>query len=458
MSMRARARRPDMPEGMEHVIFAAMAKVPDQRCNSAHAMSMALQHATSQLAAEQWAPIQPGPRPASTGGGCPTPPASWARIAPSGAPTTPRNTPTAPATPTAPTQTAGQVTRRESKSNKGVWLALAGLVLVGGGVTAGVLMSRGNTTTASPPPAPTPAPTPAPAPGPTPQPSPHPEPQPQPPDKPVPPDKPDKDDVGDLDADQAAQMDDMLNSLPAEAQAAWPPEVRAAIKKYGGWSKIPKAQRQKLIGKIVGMVGATDDIGNQINNALAGGSPTPAPKKAAAPTGWFTRHDVQLAGFDPKHVNVEKLIAQGYAEAHKYVPDAQVWRIDVSNAYSDGHAALTLTTNADVTLRFISPSHGKDDPSVPRGVPQQHHCAFYILTEPGESEMYETPSQSCKETLVRAPKCSVAQVWKRVLAKHPDAAGAVAQLIYRDNNGTPTWFFEIRDDSKPVDERIPDDC
>ena len=72
--------------------------------------------------------------------------------------------------------------------------------------------------------------------------------------------------------------------------------------------------------------------------------------------------------------------------------------------------------------------------------------------------MYETPSQNCKETLVRPPRCSVAQVWKKVLAKHPDAAGAVAQLIYRDNNGTPTWFFEIRDDSKPVDERVPDDC
>src|SRR3569623_3110406 len=112
------------------------------------------------------------------------------------------------------------------------------------------------------------------------------------------------------------------------------------------------------------MVVSSYDICYQINIALAGGSPTPAPKKAAAPTGWFTRHDVQLAGFDPKHVIVEKLIAQGYAEAHKYVPAAQVWWIDVSNAYSDGHADLTLTTNADVTLRFVSPTHGKDDPTV----------------------------------------------------------------------------------------------
>ena len=130
--------------------------------------------------------------------------------------------------------------------------------------------------------------------------------------------------------------------------------------------------------------------------------------------------------------------------------------------FSDGHADLTLpgfaSSTGQVTLRFISPSHAKDDPSVPRGVPQEHHCAFYILVEPGEATMYETPSQNCKETLLRPPKCSAAQVWKRVLAKHPDANGAVAQLVYRDNDGKPMWFFEIRDDSKPVEERIPDDC
>jgi serine/threonine-protein kinase len=459
-----RALRRDMPEGMEHVILAAMAKAPDQRFASAQAMSMALQHATAQLPPEAWTPIQPARSPTS-GGWSPTPPASWAAQRTMPATATPATAmpatetrPTAapptstPATATPATQTgAGQVTLpSKGKGGKGLWIALGAIVLVGGGVTAAVLATGGSkapveTKTEPAPPGPQP-------------------PAPEPP-------KPKKDDddsndsdSGDLDDVTAAGLDGILDgqldALPAEAQAALSPELRAAIKKYGGWSKIPKAERAKLMKKMGTMIGAiTGGAGAQINQALAGGAPQPPPKPAS-PTGWFERHAFTPAGFDPKHASVDKVVAAAMAEAKKYVPDAQLWHIDADGVMQDGRADLTLASFASdhgsITVRFISPSRAKGDPSVPRGVPQKMQCAFYIVVEPDGGEMYETGSD-CREKLLPHPRCTAAQIWKQALAKHPDAAGAAASLVYRDYDG-PAWTFDIRDPNAPISERFPDDC
>ena len=452
-----RAIRRDMPDGMEHVILAAMAKAPDQRFANAQAMSMALQHATAQLPSEAWAPILPGAgsesrllhswpaRSPTSGGWSPTPPASWAQRA--------------TATPTPSTQTAGQVTAlgKKKKTSKGVWIALGAIVLVGGGVTAAVLASgAGGESKQHEEQAKETPPPPAPPPGPEPE--------------PAKPDKTDDDDGGDLDDVSAAGLDGMLegqlDSLPPEAQAALPPELRAAIKKYGGWSKIPKAERAKLMKKMGSLIGGiTATAGAQVNQALAGGAAAAAPQPPpapASPPGWFERHAVTPPGFDPKHASVEKFVAAAYAEAAKYVPDAQAWWIDADGVFADGHADLSLPSFASdhgsITVRFISKKRAEPDPSVPRGVPSKRACGFYVTISPEGGEMYETGSDWCKEPLVRRPKCTVAQVWKKVLAKHPDAAGAVAALVYRDFSGTPMWTFDIRDDDHPVSERVPDDC
>ena len=221
-------------------------------------------------------------------------------------------------------------------------------------------------------------------------------------------------------------LEGQLDSLPPDAQAALPPELRAAIKKYGSWSKIPKAERAKLMKKLGAMVGAiSSSTGAQINQALAGGAPPAPPAPPPGPAGWFTRHSVSPPGFDAKHASVEKFVAAAYAEATKYVPDAQAWWIDADGVFADGHADLSLPSFASdhgsITVRFISPSRAKPDPSVPRGVPQKRACGFYVTISTDGGEMYETGSEWCKEPLVRKPRCTVGQVWKKVLAKHPDA-------------------------------------
>src|SRR5262249_59939448 len=87
-----RALRPDMPPDLERVILTALAKSPDQRFSTAMAMSVALQHATSQLAPEQWRPLTAQSlRTPSGSSWAPTPPVSWS--GPGSRPPTPRPPP-----------------------------------------------------------------------------------------------------------------------------------------------------------------------------------------------------------------------------------------------------------------------------------------------------------------------------------------------------------------------------
>src|SRR4051812_30850078 len=145
-----RALRPDMPPELERVILTALAKPPDQRFASAMAMSAALQHATAQLPPDQWRPLTPPAARPSASPWAPTPPSSWS--GPGSRPPTPQPpmpppypTPQPPSLGNASTLSAGQVSRGgRPASRRALWIGLAAIVMIGGGITAGALLaSRG---------------------------------------------------------------------------------------------------------------------------------------------------------------------------------------------------------------------------------------------------------------------------------------------------------------------------
>ena len=135
-----------------------------------------------------------------------------------------------------------------------------------------------------------------------------------------------------------------------------------------------------------------------------------APPPKPTTDGWFERHKLSPPGFDPKHARIDQLIAFGLSEAKKNVPDAQLTWIDASGVFPDGRADFTLPSFAsdhgDLTLRFISPSHAKRDPSLPRGVEGGYKkCSFYIVIAPGEAEIYDTSDKDlCTKPPVPAPE------------------------------------------------------
>ncbi|HTL31514.1 MAG TPA: serine/threonine-protein kinase [Kofleriaceae bacterium] len=453
-----RALRPEIPPALEQVIYQALAKQPEQRFASTQAMSMALQQATSQLPPAQWQTLVGSTsRSSPSGGWQPTPPASWAN-------SQHRNSHAV-----SPTQTgAGQVaaaSKPRPTSKKGLWLGLGALLLVGGGVTAGVLIASSSGSkqtvaqnTPEPPPTPSPDPQPAPVP-PTPAP-------PAPPDNEhttTPPAPPAGDPWGEDDPVAEALIDSMLSKMPPEQIKMLPKSVQALLKKYGSWSKVPKKERDK-VGVDVAAAVAQLQVGamTDINNALAGMDEPPEDSThgtGLGPDGWvISRTTGGPPGFDPKKVDASKSLTWALAEAKRMIPDAVLFRIDATGVYPDGHADLTMVENGSLDFRFISPSRMKRDPKKPIGAKVERRCMFRIeLTKDGA---WSAPIDGweCKETLVGPPKCTFAKVWKKALAKGAPS-NAIGTLGYRaDFNGVTRWYFDIDDPDMKFGEIFSDDC
>jgi serine/threonine-protein kinase len=314
--------RPDLSPEFEAVILTALAKAPEQRFSTAQAMSMALQHATSQLPAEAWVPISgSGAHRSQVGAGSlppgwqPTPPASWGGSPPSQPPgervshAVPRPSEPAPhfqQKHSTVSASSGQVQQQGKKQGgKGLWIGLAAVALIGGGVTAAVVLSGsggddGSVAKADPPP--------------------EGEKKAATDDKKADDKKPDdkkaddkkaddkkaddkkpeqkadtKSDEKDDDDTDDAELADAMKGLPKDVQAELekvladaPPEIRKQMKVLGDLSKLSPAERNKKIKEMQRTM--LEEAMKGANVPPGGGGPTtggggPVAKAKAPPTG-----------------------------------------------------------------------------------------------------------------------------------------------------------------------------
>ncbi len=370
---RPSALRRDLPPAFEHVILTALAKAPDHRFGSAHAMSTALQQATAQLPPEQWAPLSGGASSSAmrvpSGAGWNATPASW-NTTPQPAPVPghsigpPIGQPISYSTghPGAhPTTVSGQVGATGGKKPRGaMWIALAVLV-AGGGITAGVVAGHGpsGTTVAS-----TPA---------------------------------------------SSAPSSSLGVLPTQATGPAP---------------------------------------------IA----TPDPSAPAA-DGWIKYHPLSPPGWDPKNVDVDAFITWAIATAKQTIPDAQMFRFDAMNVYPDGHADLTLSSNGFISVRFLSPSRSKRDPSVPVGAQPHWRCMFQVMaTVQTGPIMVPMDGSSCEDERAQpVPHCNTRGVWQAMIARKAPSGNAVAELGYWSSGKgePPLWFGSV---TGAFSQRFPDVC
>jgi serine/threonine protein kinase len=508
-----RALRPDMPPDLERVILTALAKPPDQRFATAMAMSVALQHATAQLPLEQWRPLTPPSARPSGGGWAPAPPSSWSGQG--SRPGTPAPMPPRPPTPApqamplpqppgmgnASTVSAGQVTHgaKPRSSRKALWIAVAAVALVGGGVTVGAVLgdrSRGGDAAgAGKDPGATPggsgsAATAAGTPGPR-------DPWAAPSGgKPATPEQPpatdeshkanDDRDRDDADDDTAAAprptgrpgADPVAEALDRLDQTirSLPPEQQKRLAAYRGLSKLPPKERIKRLRALAaqGAAGMHGPDPAEIARAMAGveadppepdtrATPPPPPPATGA---WITNHSIDPPpGYRPERVDVAALIPWAIAQARREIPDAQLIRIDASGVGPDGRANLKLATLAsehgDIDLRFISPSRGKRDPKQPIGAARHDFkCEFRIIAEPDGVEVMPIDFADCaKERVVPVPRCSPAGVWKKAIARKAPSQNAVGSLGYRSTGARAVWYFDIGFGTDvSFSEMFGDDC
>ncbi|HEU0033341.1 MAG TPA: serine/threonine-protein kinase [Kofleriaceae bacterium] len=451
-----RSLRPDLEPSFEHVILCALSKQPDQRFATAQAMSMALQHATAHLPAEQWTPItgsgthraQPSSgwqqrSPVSWGGG------SRAHARPSNQPLDPAGQPYPQIDSAAPTErqrgighqstvsaSSGQVsvpTKVQKPSRRNLWLALVGLGVIGGAVTIGVLAARGSDTPTPvarvdeppPPPSPTtPAPTPNPPAG-----SAAIEAKQDPPPPPPPADDPAK--------PPAKRAADKVAVAPADA----------------GTASDPKPHHDTVGKQAAALAPKVEDDADD------------APATPSKQSTWVDNRALSFPGFNAKRVNVDAFVKFALAEAKKAVPDAKLTRITASGVSPDGYANLTLRTLAsdhgDIELRFVSLARAKPPPDHPIGVPWEAACEFRIEAEPDGVEIRPVKSD-CKERTIPPPKCGAAQLWKLAIGNNAPATNAVAEISYyqASMHNKPRFFFDIGFgmDKAFSHAYTPDDC
>jgi serine/threonine protein kinase len=142
--------RPGLPPGFEHVILTALAKAPEHRWPSAHAMIAALQQASAQLPPEQWAPLlttASGSMRTPSGATWDSPEGRWSHT-PHAAPMPGHGAGRPDGAPGLhPTTVSGQAGVPVAKRSRGgTWLALT-LLVAGGGIAATVLATRGPSAT-----------------------------------------------------------------------------------------------------------------------------------------------------------------------------------------------------------------------------------------------------------------------------------------------------------------------
>jgi len=159
-------------------------------------------------------------------------------------------------------------------------------------------------------------------------------------------------------------------------------------------------------------------------------------------------------------VTVEKLIANARRWAR--TTDERLDVVDVEVFYIDDTLVLD-PDNGRVTIELgPAPVGPTDDPKRRTGAPVKApstaplQCAEVSWTPSGHWK-YEQRSR-CLVAERPLPRCTVAEIWKRALAKGAPA-DALAVLVLRET-GRRAWLFKITDEPRNVSflQSFPDDC
>ncbi len=455
-----RTLRPEIGVDLEQVILCALAKDADHRFANAHALNVALAHATSTVSTDQWAQIlPPGVIPGAVRQ--PTPPASWAeRAVSSGHPPPPH------LGATTASGSAGEITKRRSgPARRAAVLAVTGLVLVGGGVTAGVVATRRSAPASAPAPVAAPA-TPVGDPGTPPAADPWSHVGSTAPPPSVPPTAPPVAEPGLT----AEQIDALFEARLAKVPKAERAKLRAQLGEIKKMGALPQDQQlakilemqELVLGDLEGQLANAFDISgaqapNTTSNVTASRPPPAVPAGQLGPDEWITLSPAPIGGLDRSRVDATKFVTQALTVARAKVPDVTLTRIDFEHVDSEGRVDLGRD-GAQVDVRMISPARAKVDKS------PHERCELRVMVDHAEPTPYFNAMSSliakCKTKTIRAPRCSAKQVWAKALVVKPELRGELASLGYRfDVHGNPVWYFDVqRDGEKLYDARFPDDC
>ncbi len=158
----------------------------------------------------------------------------------------------------------------------------------------------------------------------------------------------------------------------------------------------------------------------------------------------------QKPDYDPKNFDPIAYLPKATALARKLLPDARLIGLHVSRTRSDGRGEIT--DKQDAGFEFRSPSASKLPPGTAPNDPVERGCKVYVYLGASEVVARIIEDDDCNEKLIGPPKCGLASVWKQAIAE-----GAPANYIARiswlsDEN----WFMNMGSDG--FSGTIPDRC
>jgi hypothetical protein len=144
------------------------------------------------------------------------------------------------------------------------------------------------------------------------------------------------------------------------------------------------------------------------------------------------------ADYDPRRFDPVAYLPRAQKLARELLPDAQLTAFEFDPVFSDGRVDLTQD-GRDREYDFRSPERSAFPAGRPRNMPIDRKCRVHVEVGVRTITARVLTSDSCDARLVRAPRCSLASVWKLALAK-----GTPTDLVARIGwLHDESWFFDI---------------
>ncbi|MBA3455984.1 MAG: hypothetical protein H0T42_22995 [Deltaproteobacteria bacterium] len=166
----------------------------------------------------------------------------------------------------------------------------------------------------------------------------------------------------------------------------------------------------------------------------------------------------------PAEVKAPATVEQLLAAARAWAPgvDDQFRIADLEAFYVDADGIVDADSGRVTIEPGLAPPGQEDDPKRRTGAPVKpsaaRSTACLEVSWTAENGWARSPRSRCFDALTPFPRCTVAAIWKRAIAK---GAPADALAVLKLREGAPRrWSFAIKDQPRNVDIRysFDDDC
>ncbi|MEJ7599968.1 MAG: protein kinase [Kofleriaceae bacterium] len=162
----------------------------------------------------------------------------------------------------------------------------------------------------------------------------------------------------------------------------------------------------------------------------------------------------QPADYNARAFDVMAYLPKATAIAKQLVADVRLTTFEAEWARPDGRVDLALP-GSEVEYSFRSPLRSKLPPNHPKNLPLERPCMVRVEVGRTKVQAVVVTTDDCDDNLVRAPRCTLADVWKQ--AKLMSFGGEVAKISWLFDEA---WYFDsdLKNDGSGASSTIQDVC